>query len=153
MDVRPTLQVIDAAKIKARPGVTKGQMLKPIVGHDECPTDRVRTALATYEPGTIEQLHWHPIEAYYFVISGRAIVRDLQGNEYEAGPGTSIYAPPGIAGAHEWEIMEPTQLLSVRASTDATRKLQFTVDKKTRRSYIDLDELARRGGVSFKSHY
>ncbi len=80
-------------------------------------------------------------------------MRDLQGNEYEAGPGTSIYAPPGIAGAHEWEIMEPTQLLSVRASTDATRKLQFTVDKKTRRSYIDLDELARRGGVSFKSHY
>jgi mannose-6-phosphate isomerase-like protein (cupin superfamily) len=113
----------------------------------------VRTALATYEPGTVEQLHWHPIEAYYFVISGRAIVRDLQGNEYEAGPGTSIYAPPGIAGAHEWEIMEPTQLLSVRASTDATRKLQFTVDKETKRSYIDLDELARRGGVSFKSHY
>jgi hypothetical protein len=41
----------------------------------------------------------------------------------------------------------------VRASTDATRKLRFTVDEKTKRSYIDLDELARRGGVSFKSHY
>jgi hypothetical protein len=27
------------------------------------------------------------------------------------------------------------------------------VDKETKRSYIDLDELARRGGVSFKSHY
>ena len=153
MDVKPTLQVIDARKIKSRPGVTKGQTLQPIVGHEGSPTDRVRTALATYEPGTVEQLHWHPIEAYYFVISGRAIVRDLAGNEYDAGPGTSIYAPAGIAGAHEWEIVEPTQLLSVRASTDPARKMQFTVDKATKRSYIELDELARRGGLNFKSHY
>jgi hypothetical protein len=31
--------------------------------------------------------------------------------------------------------------------------MQFTVDKKTRRSYIDLEELAKREGLSFKSHY
>jgi len=153
MDVKPTLQVIDAAKIKARPGVTKGQTLKPIVGHDERPTDRVRTALATYEPGTVEQLHWHPIEAYYFVISGRAIVRDLQGNEYEAGPGTSIYAPPGIAGAHEWETKDYVQLLAVRGTVESDRKLQFTVDRDTMRSYVDLEDLARSEAISFKSHY
>jgi hypothetical protein len=33
------------------------------------------------------------------------------------------------------------------------KKLQFTVDKDTRRSYIELEELAKRGGVSFPSHY
>ena len=55
--------------------------------------------------------------------------------------------------AHEWEVKESLQLVSFRASTDPARKMQFTVDKKTKRSYIELEELARRGGVSFKSHY
>jgi hypothetical protein len=41
----------------------------------------------------------------------------------------------------------------VRATTESVRKLQFTVDKQTKRSYIELDELVRRGGMSFKSHY
>ncbi len=37
--------------------------------------------------------------------------------------------------------------------TKPDRKLQFTVDKKTKRSYIELEELVRPGGLSFKSHY
>jgi hypothetical protein len=31
--------------------------------------------------------------------------------------------------------------------------MQFTVDKETMRSYIDLEDLAKRDGISFKSHY
>jgi hypothetical protein len=31
--------------------------------------------------------------------------------------------------------------------------MQFTVDRETRRSYIELDELAKMDGVSFRSHY
>ena len=69
------------------------------------------------------------------------------------GPGCAIYAPPGIAGAHEWEVKEALQILAVRATTESDKKMQFTVDKKTKRSYIDLDELEKRGGISFKSHY
>ena len=153
MDVKPTLQVIDAAKIKSRPGVTRGQTLKPIVGHDERPTDRVRTALATYEPGTVEQLHWHPIEACYYVISGHATVRNFEGKEFEVGPGSIIYAPPGIAGAHEWEVKESLELLDIRATNETNKKIQYTVDKKTKRSYIDLEDLAYRDAISFKSHY
>ena len=153
MEVKSTLRVIDAGTLNAQSGVTGGQTLKRLVGHAEVPTDRIRVALATYEAGTLEALHWHPIEAYYFVISGHATVRDIEGREYDAGPGTSIYAPPGIAGAHEWEVKESLQLLSVRASTESVRKMQFTVDKQTKRSYIELDELAARGGISFKSHY
>jgi len=153
MDVKPTLQVINEAGIEPRPGVTKGQTLKPIVGHPERPTDRVRVALATYEAGTLEKLHWHPIEAFYFVISGHAIVRDFQGNEYDAGPGTSIYAPAGIAGAHEWEVKEHLELLDIRATNETNKKIQYTVDKKTMRSYIDLQDLEYREAISFKSHY
>ena len=153
MEVKSTLVVFNEAEVKAQRGVTEGQTLKPLVGSGDRPTDRIRTALATYQAGTVEQLHWHPIEAYYFVISGRAIVRDIEGREYEVSAGSSIYCPPGIAGAHEWEVKESLQILSIRASTESVKKLQFTVDKKTKRSYIDLEELARRGGVSFKSHY
>jgi mannose-6-phosphate isomerase-like protein (cupin superfamily) len=153
MQVKSTLKVVDQADVPAGPGVTAGQSLRPLVGFPNAPTDRVRVSFASYEAGAIEELHWHPIEAFYFVHSGHAIVRDIEGNEHHVGPGTAIYAPPGIAGAHEWEVKESLELLAVRATTEPDRKLQFTVDKKTKRSYIDLDELARRGGVSFPSHY
>jgi mannose-6-phosphate isomerase-like protein (cupin superfamily) len=153
MEVKSTLRVIDQANVKARGGVTDGQTLKPIVGFADTPTDRIRIALATYKAGTLEALHWHPIEAFYYIISGHAIVRNIEGEEFHVGGGTGIYAPPGIAGAHEWEVKESLQLLSVRASTEPDRKMQFTVDKATKRSYIDLEELVKRGGVSFKSHY
>jgi len=153
MKVKSTVKVFNEAQIDAQPGVTKGQVLKPLVGNQQHPTDRIRVGLASFAAGTLEQLHWHPIEAFYYVISGHATVRDIEGNECEAGPGSVIYAPAGIAGAHEWEVKEGLHLLAVRATTESDRKFQFTVDKKTKRSYIDLEELIRRGGVSFKSHY
>ena len=153
MAVKSTLKVINAAGLKSHPGVCKGQTMQQLVGFAELPTDRIRASLATYEAGALEELHWHPIESFYFVISGHATVRDIEGKEYEVGPGSFIYTQPGIAGAHEWEVKEGLQIMAVRATTEPNRKFQFTVDKKTKRSYIDLDELARRGGVSFKSHY
>jgi quercetin dioxygenase-like cupin family protein len=153
MELKSTLKVIDQAGVKSQAGVTEGQTMKRLVGCPEVPTDRIRVGFASYEAGTIEQLHWHPIEAFYYVISGHATVRDIEGREHDVGPGTAIYAPPGIAGAHEWEVKESLTLLAVRATTESERKMQFTVDKKTKRSYIDLDELIKRGGVSFKSHY
>jgi quercetin dioxygenase-like cupin family protein len=153
MDIESTLLVLGEAEVKAQPGVTPGQTLKALIGSGRYPTDRIRLALANYEPNTIEQLHWHPIEACYFVISGEAIVRDINGKEYRAGPGSVIYCPPGIAGAHEWEVKDRLQLLSIRASTESNKKMQFTVDKKTKRSFVDLDDLVKRDAVSFKSHY
>jgi mannose-6-phosphate isomerase-like protein (cupin superfamily) len=154
MEIKSTLKVIEAANIQPRPGVIDGQKMQRLVGcPDSIPTDRVRMGLATYTPGALEPLHWHPIEALYFIISGHAIVRDIEGKEYHVGPGTTIYAPPGIAGAHEWEVKEALQILAIRGTTESVRKMQFTVDKETKRSYIDLDELAKRGGISFESHY
>ena len=87
------------------------------------------------------------------MISGHATVRDIEGREYEVSAGSIIYAPPGIAGAHEWEVKESLELLDIRATTETNRKIQYTVDKKTKRSYIDLEDLAYREAISFKSHY
>jgi quercetin dioxygenase-like cupin family protein len=153
MEIKSTLKVIQAARLRGEEGVIPEQNMKRIVGCPEIPTDRLRVGLASYEPGAIEELHWHPIEAFYFVLSGHATVRDYEGKEYEVEAGSAIYAPPGIAGAHEWEVKEGLTLLAVRATTESDRKLQFTVDKQTKRSYIDLSDLAKRGGISFKSHY
>jgi quercetin dioxygenase-like cupin family protein len=153
MEIKSTLKVVQAARLRGEEGVIPEQNMKRIVGCPEIPTDRLRIGLASYEPGAIEELHWHPIEAFYFVLSGHATVRDYEGKEYEVEAGSAIYAPPGIAGAHEWEVKEGLTLLAVRATTESDRKLQFTVDKETKRSYIDLSDLAKRGGISFKSHY
>jgi quercetin dioxygenase-like cupin family protein len=153
MEIKSTLRIINANELQGQVGVIDGQNMKRLAGCPEVPTDRIRVGLATYAPNSLEALHWHPIESFYYVISGQATVRDVEGREYEVGPGTAIYAPPGIAGAHEWEVKEALQILAVRATTESERKFQFTVDKVSKRSYIDLDELAKRGGVSFKSHY
>jgi quercetin dioxygenase-like cupin family protein len=154
MALKSTLKVINESDVQGQRGVTEGQTYKRLVGCPEvATTDRVRLGRASYRPGTYEQLHWHPIEACYYVIAGHATVRDVEGKEYEVGPGSIIYAPPGIAGAHEWEVKEALELLDIRATTETNRKMQFTVDKKTMRSYIDLDELAKREGIDFKSHY
>ncbi len=154
MKLKSTLKVINEADVQGSRGVTEGQTYKRLVGCPEvATTDRVRLGRASYLPGTYEQLHWHPIEACYYVISGHATVRDVEGKEYEVSAGSIIYAPPGIAGAHEWQVKEALELLDIRATTETSRKMQFTVDKKTMRSYIDLEELAKRDGINFESHY
>ena len=154
MEIEPTLRVINKSGVKKLPGVVEGQTLQPLVGVPDFPSERVRVAVATFEPGTHEELHWHAIEVFYYVMAGGATVRDYHGKEYPVGPGSAIYAPAGIAGSHEWEVgPDGLQLLSIRATLEGHKRMQFTVDRKTRRSYIELDELAKMDGLSFKSHY
>lgn len=154
MEVKSTLRVINEKDFKGSRGVTDGQTYTRLIGWPEVfMTDRVRLGRASYLPGTYEQLHWHPIEATYYVISGHATVRDFNGKEYEVEAGSIIYAPAGIAGAHEWEVKEALELIDIRACNETNRKIQFTVDKATKRSYIDLEDLKYRDAISFKSHY
>ena len=152
-NLESTLQVFNEADLESVPGVTEGQTLKWLLGHEKRPTERIRAALASYKPGAVEQLHWHTIEAFYYIVSGRAIIRDIEGKMYDAGPGTVVYAPAGIAGSHEWEVPERLQLIAFRATTDPERKLQFTVDRSSMVSKIELGELIKRAGVRFKSLY
>ncbi len=65
----------------------------------------------------------------------------------------AIYCPAGIAGAHEWETRDHAQLLAFRGTQESNRKLQFTVDKETKRSYIALEDLMLSDGVKFESRY
>ena len=79
MDIKPTLRIVKKAKVKKLPGIVKGQVLQPLVGVAEFPSEKIRAAVATFRPGVHELLHWHPIEVFYYVIGGSAIVRDYHG--------------------------------------------------------------------------
>ena len=153
VELKSTLRVFNEAELKANPGVTEGQTQKRLVGFKESPSERIRMIMASYEAKSLEELHWHPIETLAFVVSGRGVVRDIEGNAYDVGPGSVVYAPAGISGSHEWEIKEPLKLIAVRATTDPERGLQFTVDKHTLSSKIEFNELLKRGGAHFKSLY
>ena len=153
MKVTSTLKLIDAEKIERRPGMgKKGHTIRALIG-TKIPTDRMRVTLANYVPNTLEKLHWHPIEAFYYIISRHILLRDIEDNETKMGTGMSIYCPAGIAGSHEWESLDHVELLAFRATPESNRKLQFTVDKETMRSYIDFDDLEGSDGLSFSSHY
>ena len=80
-------------------------------------------------------------------------MEDIEGKIYEIGPGSTIYYPPGIAGSHSWDIKERLQLISIRATTDREKLIQFRVDKSTKESTIELDRLIKHAATSFKSLY
>ena len=153
MELKSTLRVFNEGDLRPKPGIVPGQTLKRLAGDDEHPSERIFAALASFIPGTFEGLHWHLIEAFYYVISGRAVLTDIEGRSYDIGPGSVIYAPPGIAGSHEWDIKEQLQLIAVRATTDPEKTVQFTVEKSTKESCIGVDYFLKRGGAKFKSLY
>jgi hypothetical protein len=51
----------------------------------------------------------------------------------------------GVGGGNDLEDVgkDGLQLLSIRATLEGHKRMQFTVDRATRRSYIELDELAK----------
>jgi mannose-6-phosphate isomerase-like protein (cupin superfamily) len=148
MELKSTLKVFSETDVPPGSGIVPGQIRKRLAGTTEHPSERIMAILASYKPGTVEHLHWHITEAFHFIISGHATVRDIEGHTYDVGPGSVIYAPPGIVGSHEWEVKEGLQLLAIRATTDPERSLQLWVDKSTRESRVALDQLG--GAVDFK---
>jgi len=154
MELKSTLKVFNEKDVPEGSGIVPGQKRKRIAGSSEHPTERIMSVLASFKPGTLEHLHWHLTEAFHYVISGRAIVRDIEGKTYDVGPGSIIYAPPGIAGSHEWEVKEELNLIAFRATTDPERNLQIWVDRSTKESRIDFDHLVgdvvAGGAVNFR---
>ena len=126
---------------------------KVLVGNDKRPSERLRVHLNIFKAGSRVPVHWHLIEALYYVISGRAVVEDIEGKKYDIGPGSTVYYPAGIAAAHGWEVKEEMQLISIRATAERTKWIQFSVDKSTMESSIKLDDLLRVMGPQFKSLY
>jgi quercetin dioxygenase-like cupin family protein len=153
MKLQSTLQVFREADVPAGPGVIPGHTVKPLAGSPKHPSERLTIRLASFEPGTHERLHWHMIEAFYYVLSGRASLEDIEGKTYDIGPGSVIYAPPGIAGAHEWRVQETLQLIFVRATTELASIIPLRVDKRTKESSIEAGNLIKWAGARFEKSF
>lgn len=152
--IKPTMRIVSRDKVKDTPGIIKHQTVRPLCGTDQFPSERIRVGVAKFKPNIHEHLHWHPIEVFYYVLKGSAVVRDLHGKPYRVSAGDSLYAPAGLAGSHEWEIgSDGLELLSIRATKDGHRRMQFTVNRDSGESVIDMHELGRMGAVNFESHY
>jgi hypothetical protein len=48
---------------------------------------------------------------YFHILSGKSILRDLQGNEMALAPGDKVCVPAGFEG--EWEVLETTRKIYV----------------------------------------
>ena len=98
-------------------------------------------------------LHWHMIETFHYIVAGKGIVRDIEGNSWEVGPGDVVYGPAGLRGAHEWEIKDSLSLLTIKGTTSAERAIQFNIDRKTMESSADMDYLMARGIADMKGSF
>ena len=151
--IKSTLQVFNQSGIPEVPGVIKGIMLKKLSGSAEHPSERISVGIATFAPGTHEHLHWHLIETFHYVLAGAATVRDIEGNVYNVGAGDVVYGPPGLRGSHEWEVKESLTLLTVKATNDPERAIQFNFDMSTMASSAELDYLITRGVADMEKSF
>jgi quercetin dioxygenase-like cupin family protein len=96
MKLKSALRVVHASEVPSTLGICgEGQPIRVLVGSPDHPSERMIVITKTFAAGTHEVLHWHLIEAFYYVISGRGVLKDIEGKNYPLGPGTIIYAPPG----------------------------------------------------------
>ena len=153
MELKTALQVFNASKARETPGVVPGLTVKKLAGDRAHPSERISVGLATFAPGTHEHLHWHLIETFHYIVAGRGIVRDIEGNGYDVGPGDVVYGPPGMRGAHEWEAKETLQLLTIKATNAPERAIQFNIDRATMESKAELSYLVERGAADMKTSF
>ena len=76
MEIKSTLKVYNESELTSFPGVVQGQMQKQLVGDAAHPSERITVRTASFPAGIHERLHWHLIEAFYYVISGKAVIDD-----------------------------------------------------------------------------
>jgi mannose-6-phosphate isomerase-like protein (cupin superfamily) len=150
MQMQSTIRVLHEEDVKAVPGIGERQLVRVLTGNGDRPSEKMFVFVKTFEAGTHETLHWHLIEVFYYVIAGRGVLTDITGKSYDLAPGTSIYAPPGIAGSHEWEVIEPLQLIGFRATCEGPSMMQFSVDKQSGESSISPEYLERWGTTQLK---
>ena len=153
MTLKSSLQVFNQASVPQSPGVIPGLTIRKLAGDGDHPSERISVGLATFAPGTHEHLHWHLIETFHYIVAGRGIVRDIEGNSFEVGPGDVVYGPPGLRGAHEWEVKETLQLLTIKGTTDPERAIQFNLDRASMESTAQLDYLVARGAADMKKSF
>ena len=150
MKLKSALKVFNQSEVPQSRGVIEGLTIKKLAGSNLHPSERINVGLATFAAGTHEHLHWHMIETFHYVLSGSAIVRDIEGNSYTVSAGDVVYGPPGLRGAHEWDVKEALQILTIKATNAVERAIQFNLEGEAMQSNADLQYLIERGVADMK---
>jgi len=74
----------------------------------------------------------------------------IEGNTYTVSAGDVVYGPPGLRGAHEWEVKEALQILTIKATNAAERAIQFNLEGEAMQSRAELQYLIERGVADMK---
>jgi mannose-6-phosphate isomerase-like protein (cupin superfamily) len=151
--MKSSLVIINESDVEARPAPRhSGMTVKRLIGAGTPhATERVYTIIAGYKAGGEERLHWHLCEHAYFILEGNGVLKDIEGNEIGLSPGTLIYCPAGIAGAHAWKSETGMRLIALGVWNDTVQIPQFDVDEKTGVSSLEPKYLIDAGLTKFKS--
>jgi mannose-6-phosphate isomerase-like protein (cupin superfamily) len=153
MKLKSALKVFNQSEVPQSQGVIPGLTIRKLAGSTLHPSERINVGLASFAPGTHEHLHWHLIETFHYVVGGTATVRDIEGNSYAVGPGDVIYGPPGLRGAHEWEVKETLTILTIKATNAPERAIQFNLSGDNMQSQAELQYLIERGAADMKQSF
>ena len=151
--LKSTLKFQQVEEVKAVPGQAgKGHTVKRMVGGPVTPTEQIEYIWNEYEPGVREPLHWHICEMAYYIVSGRAVLKDIKGKTYDLDPETLVYAPAGINGAHSFEAKTKLKMVELNAYADIEGPgvPWIIVDEKTKESTIELGSILKFGRTSLR---
>jgi hypothetical protein len=149
--LKTTLNFQQVQDLKAVPGQAgKGHTVRRLVGGKVTPTEQVEYLWHEYEQGVREPLHWHIHEMAYYIVSGKAVLRDIRGKTHDLAPVTLVYAPAGISGAHSFEAKTKLEMLEldVYAEIDGPSMPWILVDEKTKMSTIEFESILKFGKAS-----
>ena len=123
MELKSALQVFNQSAVPVSPGVVDGLTIRKLAGDREHPSERISVGLATFAPGTHEHLHWHLIETFTISSPAAASCGTSKATATTWVRGTCV-RPAGMRGAHEWEVKETLQLLTIKATNAPERAIQ-----------------------------
>ena len=87
------LRRVDLAQLATRNERVHQALLGPDSGATSCSVNCIKTPPGG---GSVAGLHKHTVDQIFYVISGTMSL-EIAGNEYEAGPGTLVVFPAGVA--------------------------------------------------------
>ena len=98
------LRKVDFGAFQADPGRVTQRLLDHDNGATSCSINCIKTPAGGGSPAG---MHTHDVDQIYYILSGTMSV-DVEGKEYEAGPGTLVVFPAGVPHRNWNAGSEPT---------------------------------------------
>jgi mannose-6-phosphate isomerase-like protein (cupin superfamily) len=102
---------VDFASMNADPKRVTQAMVDDKSGIKTCTMNCIKTPAGEGSPAG---LHTHPVDQVFYILSGTMSL-EIEGKQFEAGPGTTIVFPSGVAHRNWNAGTEPTVHLAIQS--------------------------------------